>query len=110
MSFQPSPRPWRTRYTHGPQSKFEIHSGDGPVAAIQSTPHEHASADAHLVCAAPRLYEALKELLLSAEDALINQGIGCECSRCEQAKKQAYRAIGFAEGKTTLKEGGPGSA
>ena len=42
-------------------------------------------------------------------EALIEKGIGCECERCEKAKQTAYRAIGFAEGKTILKEGGPGS-
>ena len=83
---------------------------DGVDAARASGPRADGGSRAHLISAAPKLYQALKEFLLSSEEALMKEGIGCECDRCEKARKEAYRAIGFAEGKTTLKEGGPGSA
>ena len=81
----------------------------GPVAEIRSSPEEQENSAALLISTVPQLYESLKELLLATEEALMNNGIGCECTRCEKAKQDAYRALGFAEGETSLKEGGPGS-
>ncbi len=110
MTPETSPRPWRERYHHGEPGKFIVYAAnDQPVAEVQNQDPEAMAPDAHLVAAAPLLYEALRELLASTETALHDQGIGCECDRCEAAKQLAYRAIGHAEGKTPLKEGMPGT-
>jgi hypothetical protein len=108
--FSPSKDPWRVRYHHKGRGHFEVESDEGIVAQVNNKHFEISAANAHLISAAPQLYKALKELLLSCEEALIEKGVGCECERCEKAKQMAYRTIGFAEGKTSLKEGGPGSA
>jgi len=39
----------------------------------------------------------------------MQNGEGCECDRCDAAKHAAYRALGFAEGRTRLKEGQSGT-
>ena len=108
--FSPTKAPWRLRYNHQGSEQFVVESDEGMIAEICSQPNQISDANAHLISAAPKLYQALKEFLLSSEEALIKDGVGCECERCEKARQEAYRAIGFAEGKTTLKEGGPGSA
>ena len=108
--FSPTKAPWRLRYNHQRSGKFIIESDEVMIAEICSQPNKISDANAHLISAAPQLYQALKEFLRSSEEALMKDGIGCECERCEKARQEAYRAIGFAEGKTTLKEGGPGSA
>ena len=107
--FSPSKAPWRLSYRHEGSGHFEVESDEGIVAQVTNKHSEISAANAHLISAAPQLYKALKELLHSCEEALMENGIGCECERCEKAKQTAYRAIGFAEGKTTLKEGGQGS-
>ena len=108
--FSPTKAPWRLRYNHQGSGQFVVESDEGMIAEICSQPNQISDANAHLISAAPKLYQALKEFLLSSEEALMKDGVGCECERCEKARQEAYRAIGFAEGKTTLKEGGPGSA
>ena len=108
--FSPTKAPWRLRYNHQGSGQFVVESDEGMIAEICPQPNQISDANAHLISAAPMLYQALKEFLLSSEEALMKDGIGCECERCEKARQEAYRAIGFAEGKTTLKEGGPGSA
>ena len=107
--FTPTKDPWRLRYHHEGSGYFVIESDEGTVAQITTQPAQISAANAHLISAAPQLYQALKEFLLSSEKALMENGIGCECERCVNAKQAAYRAIGYAEGKTSLKEGGPGS-
>ena len=108
-NFTPTKDPWRLQYHHEGSGHFLIESDEGTVAKITRQPAQISAANAHLICAAPQLYQALKEFLLSSEKALMENGIGCECEHCVNAKQAAYRAIGFAEGKTSIKEGGPGS-
>lgn len=99
---------WSLEYLHGNPGIFQIKSGDRPIVELSIEENKEESvANAHLIAAAPLLYQALKELLISTEEALISENIGCECKRCEMAKQASYQAIGFAEGKTTLKEGDP---
>ena len=104
-----SPSPWQERYVHGNPGTFRIYSGETVVAEVQTKDEDRQAPDAHLITAAPLLYEALRELLDSTEAGLMKNGEGCECERCESAKHAAYRALGFAEGRTGLKEGQSGT-
>lgn len=98
---------WKIRYTHSDPGTYEIFGENSQkIAQVDNlSSYEETNSAAHLICAAPQLYEALKQLLISTEEALIRDGVGCECEQCNAAKGLAYRAIGFAEGKTVLKEG-----
>lgn len=100
---------WSLEYKHSHPGRYQVKSDDQLIVeiAVDDIAEDEAVANAHLIASAPKLYKALKELLLSTEDALMSDDIGCECERCNQAKDGAYRAIGFAEGKTKLKEGDP---
>lgn len=110
MTLSTSTTPWQEKYHHGTPGEFVVYSSEGEkVAAVQNRNEDAMAPDAHLITAAPMLYDALKELLLSVEAALHEDGVGCECERCEHAKQAAYRAIGFAEGRTRLKEGMSGT-
>ncbi len=104
-----SPSPWQERYIHGNPGTFRIYSGQTVVAEVQTKDKDRQAPDAHLITSAPLLYEALRELLDSTEAGLMKNGEGCECERCESAKHAAYRALGFAEGRTRLKEGQSGT-
>ncbi len=104
-----SPAPWQERYTHGTPGIFRIYAGETLVTEVRTSDEERQAPDAHLITAAPLLYEALRELLDSAEQGLMQNGEGCECDRCDDAKHAAYRALGFAEGRTRLKEGQSGT-
>ena len=104
-----SPSPWQERYVHGNPGTFRIYSGETVVAEVQTKDEGRQAPDAHPITAAPLLYEALRELLDSTEAGLMKNGEGCECERCESAKHAAYRALGFAEGRTRLKEGQSGT-
>ena len=108
--FLPTKAPWRIRYNHQGSGQFVVESDEGMIAEFSSQRNQISDANAQLISGARKLYQDLKEFLLSSEEALMKDGVGCECERCEKARQEAYRAIGFAEGKTTLKEGGPGSA
>jgi len=101
---------WSLEYKHSRPGRYQVKSGEKQIVEIpldDVANEEEVVANAHLIASAPKLYQALKELLLATEDALIFNDIGCECDRCNLAKDAAYRAIGFAEGKTKLKEGDP---
>ncbi len=104
--FQFNPEEWSLEYKHGNPGVFHVKAGNRSIVELSTAENtEESVANAHLIAAAPMLYQALKELLISTEDSLISNNIGCECQRCEQAKHASYRAIGFAEGRTLLKEG-----
>ena len=106
--FQFTPEEWSLEYQHGNPGIFQVKAGNHTIVKLSTEENKEASvANAHLIAAAPMLYQALKELLISTDEALISNNIGCECQRCEQAKQASYRAIGFAEGRTMLKEGDP---
>lgn len=97
---------WSLDYIDGEPGICRIKAGDRCI--VEFSPQENpveSTANAHLLAAAPLLYKALQELLLATEEALMEKNIGCECLRCENAKQAAYQALGFAEGKNTLKEG-----
>ena len=98
-----SQTPWQARYDKN-EEVYEVHNEQQRLMRVDSK-GDQANRDAHLIAAAPLLYEALKELLASTEEALFEHNQGCECDRCEAAKSRAYRALGWAEGKTSLKEG-----
>jgi len=105
-----SPEEWSLEYRHGRPGHYLVKSGEQKIVEIASDEMSNEAetiANVHLIASAPKLYEALKELLLATEDALMSKNIGCECERCNSAKGEAYKAIGFAEGKTRLKEGDP---
>lgn len=103
-----TPGDWSLEYVHGNPGIYRIKAGDHNIVTLPvQEKDDESNANAHLIAAAPMLYRALKELLISTEEALITDNIGCECQRCEKAKYAANRAIGFAEGKTILKEGDP---
>ena len=104
-----SPGPWQERYVHGTPGTFRVYSEETLVAEVRTDDEERQAPDAHLITAAPLLYEALRELLDSTEAGLMQNGEGCECDRCDAAKHAAYRALGFAEGRTRLKEGQSGT-
>ena len=104
--FQFNPEEWSLEYKHSNPGVFIVKAGNRTIVELSTEENKEESvANAHLIAAAPMLYEALKELLISTDEALISNNIGCECERCEQAKQASYRAIGFAEGRTLLKEG-----
>ena len=105
-----SPKPWQERYVHDSLERFVVSDSEGSeVVSVRDTNPEVMASNAHLITSAPLLYDALRELLASIEDALFNEDIGCENERCEAAKQTAYHAIGVAEGRTRLKEGMPGT-
>ena len=105
-----TPGEWSLEYLHGTPGLFRIKAGGRLIVDLSTQQNkEESAANAHLIAAAPLLYQALTELLISTEEALIAENIGCECNRCDRAKQASYRAIGLAEGKTTLKEGDPRS-
>ncbi|MBF0279508.1 MAG: hypothetical protein HQM13_17045 [SAR324 cluster bacterium] len=101
-----SPEKWSLEYRHGNPGIFMVKAGERTIVELSIGENKEESvANAHLIAAAPMLYEALKELLISTDEGLIANNTGCECERCEQAKQASYQAIGFAEGRTLLKEG-----
>ena len=75
-----SPAPWQERYTHGTPGVFRIYAGETLVTEVRTSDEERQAPDAHLITAAPLLYEALRELLDSAEEGLMQNGEGCEAA------------------------------
>ena len=69
--FSPTKAPWRLRYNHQGSGQFVVESDEGMIAEICSQPNQISDANAHLISAAPKLYQALKEFLLSSEEACL---------------------------------------
>ena len=104
--FQSTPQKWSLEYKHGNPGVFRVKDKDHIIVELSTEENnDETVANAHLIAAAPKLYEALKELLIATDEALISDNIGCECQRCELAKQASYQAIGLAEGRSVLKEG-----
>jgi hypothetical protein len=104
-----TPGEWHVQYSQA-QAVFWIGTAAQPkLLELPARDDDEHRANLHLLAAAPQLYEALLELLLSHEEALMQSGDGCESERCEAARQQAYQALGVAEGRVRLKEGEPGT-
>ena len=104
------PGPWQIHYHHE-RYCFRICTKEGTtILELPVQEDEEWRNTLHLLAAAPKLYEALRELLTSQEEALLKDELGCECERCNQARYHAYQALGNAEGRVALKAGDPGSA
>ena len=97
------PKPLAFAIQSSGSGQFVVESDEGRGRNC-SQPNQISDANAYLISAAPKLYQALGNFAFS-EEALMKDGIGCECDRCEKARQEAYRAIGFAEGND-FKEGG----
>ena len=105
-----TPGPWFLHY-HQAEDCFVVGSPERPrILELPAEEDEEVRANLHLLASAPQLYEALRELLQSQEEALLRDNLGCECERCDHARYLAYQALGQAEGRVALQEGDPGTA
>ena len=75
------PGPWQIHYHHE-RYCFRICTKEGTtILELPAQEDEEWRNTLHLLAAAPKLYEALRELLASQEEALLKDELGCECER-----------------------------
>jgi hypothetical protein len=90
MSEEHTPGPWSINPGANPTTGWHIEAKQGPLTVCPAK--AYSEADAHLIAAAPELYEALEQLL----DDMGEDGL-CVCPA---AKTQAIAALRKARGET----------